>query len=54
MLYQLSLTCTNVEANIDLFCVGHILKLHICTYMPPKQSMWYVVGAQLMQVFTPT
>ena len=32
--------------NIDPFCVGHILKVHI--YIFPKQSIWHVVGAQLM------
>lgn len=36
----------NIEINIDPPCVGHILKLHI--YIFSKQSIWHVVGAQLI------
>lgn len=32
--------------NVDPPCVGHILKLHI--YIFSKQSIWHVVGAQLI------
>ena len=50
MHYKLSMPFKLLEyylvINIDPFCVGHMLKVHI--YIFPKQSIWHVVGAQLM------